>query len=140
MIVKEVEIVINCDFGGFSLDTEMAIWLMEMKGWTVTEEPSMSETDHYDLFGMGDFFWPTAKHTDGGNDRCDTSFRMNPDLIECVKALQDKYKELLVWQRLNLKPDHKVLSLGIAKLRFHVDVVNEYDGKEEVKCWVTETT
>jgi len=140
MIVEEVEVVINCGFGGFCLDTEMAIWLMEMKGWTVTEDPSMSETDRYDLFGMGDFFWPTGKHTDGGNDRCDASFRMNPDLIACVKTLQNKYKGLRTWERLKLKPEHKVFDLGIAKLRFHMDVINKYDGKEEVKCWVTEDT
>ena len=123
MIVKELEIVVNCAFGGFNLDTEMAIWLMEHKHWQVCESGEF-ETDEYDLVGLGDYFWPTEKY-----DK--TDFRMNPDLIECVKTLRDKYYGLSWSER--RKSNAKVLELGISFVEIRIDIENVHDGKEEVK-------
>jgi hypothetical protein len=138
MVVHEVEVVVNVEFGGFHLDTEMAIWLMEIKGWTVTEDPKESETTRYDLFGMGDCFWPTAKHTDKLGGHCDISFRMNRDLIECVKTLKNKRQGLSCYDRWMKTQDHKVLELGITTVQVHIEVEDVNDGKENIKCWTTE--
>ena len=128
MIVKEFEIVVNGAYGGFGLDTEMALWLMEHKHWRVTEDDNKFETDKYDLVGLGEYFWPTKKYDD-------TEFRMNPDLLECVKTLKKKYEKLSYYER--NKSGAKVLDLAISKVQVHIQVKDVHDGKEEVECWTT---
>jgi hypothetical protein len=128
MIVKEFEIVVNSDFGGFHLDTEMALWLMEHKHWRVTEDDNKFETDKYDLVGLGDYFWPTKKYNE-------TEFRMNADLIECIRTLKKKYQGLSYYER--KKSGAKVLDLALSRVQVHVEVQDECDGKETVECWTT---
>jgi hypothetical protein len=36
--VFELEVVLHRKYGGFHIDTEMALWLIENRGWTVVKE------------------------------------------------------------------------------------------------------
>ena len=113
MIIHEFEIVVNVEFDGFRLDTEMAMWLVENKGWTITQD--WEPTKEYDLIDCkGNYFQPTNKYKK-------IEFRMNPDLIECVKELQKKYKSMNFLER---------QKYGVCDL--NVEVQDVHDGKEEV--------
>src|SRR5687767_190673 len=82
MIIKEIEIVINVDYGGFSLTEEMANWLAKNKNWQVAHNPK-GKIDGFDLVGVHGSYYPGGKWKDR-----EIEFRMSEDLIDCVKALQ----------------------------------------------------
>jgi hypothetical protein len=125
MIAHSFEIVINTEFGGFSLDTEMAVWLMENRGWRVSKTDSTCDLEH-DLVEMGaDRFVPTDKHVQHYDD---TKFRMNQDLIDCVRDLQATYYRGPGWR------EAKVNCLEVKTINVHIDVEEYHDGKEEINC------
>ena len=128
MIIKEFEIVVNEEYGGFHLDAEMALWLMEQKHWRVTENDNDFETTEYDLVGMKDCFWPTKKYGE-------TEFRMHADLLECVKELKKKYEAMSYLER--KRSNAKVLDFRIVTTQVNIEVEDIDDGIEQVKCWIT---
>jgi len=127
MIIKEVEVVINVEYGGFSLDTEMALWLMENKGWTSTNVDSGEDETEFDLISLGDMFLRSKKYDEVG-------FRMNPDLVECVKTLQKKH-EGTNWSGVAYNDIPKVLQLNVVHVEVHLTVEPVYDGIENIACW-----
>lgn len=124
----ETEVVINVSFGGFSFDTEMALWLSENRGWNVIPEKKYNYKEKYPITTLiemsGDhFFHP--------ND--DFNLRSNKDLIDCVRELQTLHEN-------DSYPESRyghIHALSIKKLSVHVEIENYYDGKERVKCWVS---
>jgi hypothetical protein len=125
----EMELVINVDFGGFSFDTEMALWLSEHRGWTVLPEKKYNYKEKYPINTLvemsGDYFYSP-------NDGIE--LRSNKDLIDCVRALQilhenDDYPEAYYGH---------IHNLSIKKVAVHIEIENYYDGKERIKCRVVE--
>ena len=43
----QMELVLNVDYGGFSFNTEMALWLSENRGWTVLSEKKYNHKEKY---------------------------------------------------------------------------------------------
>jgi hypothetical protein len=120
MIVYTNKIVINTQFGGFSLDLEMANWLVKNKNWIITDD---AESQEHDLIVVGmNYFYPSNKYQD-------IQFRMLPDFIECVEFLQQKHKNISYINRYR----HQVLNLSIVKFDIDLTVEDIYDGKEAIR-------
>lgn len=82
-----MKIAINRCSGGFRLSTEAYEWLIENKGWRVTEfnEDGSGYKDSTAQIVKGD-----RKSYFLCEDKDDSKFRVNPDLIECIEALGSK--------------------------------------------------
>lgn len=119
-MAKKTEVVINDDYGGFGLSNEAFEWLIENRGWTVT-----------DINGEGNYINPEAdiclshwnpmlgKYWLVKNDK---ELRANKDLIDVVKLLKKK-------------ANGNCASLKIVKIPPDVEwEIAEYDGAE----WVAE--
>lgn len=122
--ITVVEVVIHTEFGGFSLDTEMALWLIENRGWTVTK--NWEERENFQLIeSFGDHF---SSVDDSVN------FRMNKDLIDCVRALKEIHKD-------DTYPESyygHIHKLEIVKMAVHLSIENYHDGKERASCYTEE--
>jgi len=79
-----VEVVIHTDYGGFSINTEMALWLMENRGWTVAPK-NADPAGHQLGESIGDYFFSTEKD--------EVKLRTNKDLIDCVRAIKEIHKD-----------------------------------------------
>lgn len=104
-VIHEAEVVINTNFGGFGITQAMGDWLVKNKGWTVGEWEDGCDLVRY---GMG--YYTGSRHSK-------TSLRTHPDLVECVRAVED------------------VKDLKVVRIRIHLEVVDENDGIENVSCW-----
>ncbi len=125
MLLQTVELVVNSAFGGFSFDTEMALWLIENKGWTSSKENS----EKYDLVECGsDWYYPSIKYTDA------VSIRFHPDLIACVRGLQKTLTNVPRSERYK----HHVLDMTIVTVDINIGVIDYHDGKERVECYAAE--
>jgi hypothetical protein len=128
----ELELVLNVDFGGFSFDTEMALWLSENREWIVIKESKYDYKlkDKYSINTLvemsGNYFY--SPHGDK------IELRSNRDLIDCVRALQKLHEN-------DSFPDSHyghIHNFAIKKVTVHVEIENYYDGKERIKCWTSE--
>lgn len=130
MIVFPTQVVINVNFGGFSFDTEMALWLSENRGWTIISEKEYDyKKNDYPInvlvdCGNNRFYSP---HNDK-NDKI--KLRTNLDLIDCVKALKEKHKDD------KFPRQEHIHNLAIKTVEVDVDVFDHHDGKERVECWM----
>lgn len=131
MKVVEIELVLNVDFGGFSFDTEMALWLEENCGWTIIAYSEYNYKDKYPITTLIDLKGNTFSSPNDG-----VELRSNKDLIQCVRALQvlhenDEYPEKYYGHIHNLK---------IETVNIHIEIENYYDGKERINCQIIEGT
>lgn len=130
-VVANIEIVINVTFGGFSIDTEMALWLIEHRGWVSKKEDAYDYTakDQWPLTHLieSGSSWIYSPHSDS------MAFRMHKDIIDCVQALQEQYKDDGYQERRTRHVHH----LKVIKAALHIDVEDYHDGKERVHCWHT---
>ncbi len=111
-LITTIEAVIHKDFGGFYVNTEMALWLLENKNWNIEEEFHQSS----DMFH---------------HKTHDFSFRCNPDLIECVRTLKMAHKDDDYTQkRLNV-----IHRLEIVKIDVYAEIEDYYDGKEKITIY-----
>jgi hypothetical protein len=122
------EIVINVEFGGFSVSREMAEWLRDEKGWTTTEDENEIDKDNFDFVMSKHWFHPNKY------DRDSVEFRSNPDLVECVKFFHKKYED----ECFIGKGKPQVMCLRVIEATVHLDVEHVYDGKEGISCWSSE--
>lgn len=124
----KVTVVINGDYGGFSLNEEMAIWLKDNKGWKIAPK-DIYPHDEYDLAGDHGYYYPSTKWKK-------QEFRLNPDLIECVRWLKWKYRNNDYYDRDNddsLKESlRKCRDLRIVNVEIDICVEDKYDGIEEI--------
>lgn len=121
--ITTVEIVIHTEFGGFHLDMEMALWLMENRNWKVTKK--WEERENFQLIESFGDFHPTDDSI---------NFRMNKDLIDCVRAIKEVHKD-------DKYPESyygHIHKLEIVKMAVYIGVENYHDGKEKVNCHVEE--
>jgi len=115
----EMEVVIHVDFGGFHIDDEMALWLMENRGWTVTKDHN-ANADLCECFG--NYFYPLKYEPDS------VVFRSHPDIVSCVRALQAAHKDDEYRERYY----GYIHKLKIQKVRPYLSIENYYDGKERL--------
>jgi len=122
--VFESEIVIHPEYGGFHIDTEMALWLMENRNWKITDnnDEYIKKDSEFDLIGSGDYFFaPKNKEIS----------RTNQDLIDCVKALQKSHKHDTFSEEYYC---YICKHLEIQKVKVFLEVYDYHDGKEKVSC------
>lgn len=84
-----MKVVINDNYGGFSLSYKAMRWLVDMKGWTLLSNEELCKNfEKYDdkIEVVTRCFWKGKgklhlRHYD------DIALRSHPDLIECVETL-----------------------------------------------------
>ena len=124
-VIAELEVVLHVDFGGFRINDEMALWLMENRGWIIDKTDDWRDDcplNH--LYESGQWIW--SPHNDS------IAFRSHPDLIACVRALKERHKD-------DSYPDSiygHIHGLAIQKVIFKADIEDYHDGKEKVNGWV----
>lgn len=122
--IAVVEAVINTEFGGFSLNTEMALWLMENRNWKITKQWDCKEPKHL-VESIGDHYYVNDEKID---------FRLNKDLIDCVRALKEVHKN-------DTYPESyygHIHNLKIVKLKVNLSIENYHDGKERIGIYTEE--
>jgi hypothetical protein len=126
--IATVEVVIHTDYGGFHINTEMALWLMENRNWKIASKDMWDKTEGFQLIeSLGDYFYPTREF--------ENAIRTNKDFIDCVRAIKklhedDEYPESYYGY---------IHKLSIVNLKVNLDIENYHDGKERVSCSVSET-
>lgn len=122
-----MNVVINNKHGGFGISNEAAEWLIENKGWEVTQWDDGTYADpEADLVDVtagpeGRDYREQQKYSFVGGRR-DPELRSDPDLIECVETLGDD-------------ADGRHASLKIVEVPDGVEwQIEEYDGAE----WIAE--
>ena len=117
------KVVINRCHGGFGLSTEAFEWLIENRGWQVTEWEDGNPAD-----GSAEVVKNEGDDTVvlGGyslvSSRRDTGLRTHSDLIDCIEALGSD-------------ADGRHAKLKIVEIPSDVEfTIEEYDGSE----WVAE--
>lgn len=128
----EAILVINGNYGGFSLNREMAEWLRDNKGWKLAPSDTYP-TDDFDLAGDNDFWYASTKW-----NRNEIEFRSNPDLIECVRWLKWKYRNYDKHSTRYIEDHRKASSirhaydLRIVKVNIEIGIADKFDGIEAV--------
>jgi hypothetical protein len=136
--VLRVEVVVNAQAGGFSLCREAGEWLRDERGWKlipVEEAPDIPagrrsqggpklppELMKALAWGFG-AYRPLA---DGA------AFRMDRDLVDCVRALQER----LAGQRV-VEPGfghgHDIFKLEVRAVEVALDIEDYHAGRERVR-------
>jgi hypothetical protein len=128
--VFEIEIVLHRKYGGFSIDTEMALWLWEHRGWSIVKESK------YDYHKKAE--WPLNYLVESSfsdwyyHPRSESiEFRSQKDLIDCVRAVKaahkdDKYPESYYGH---------IQGLAVVKVKVFASVEDYDDGHERVNVW-----
>lgn len=127
----ETELVLNVDFGGFSFDTEMALWLMENRNWKIISQDDYNyKIKDYPINVLiehsGDYYF--SPHSGK------IELRSNQDLIDCVRALQKLHEN----DSFRDKYYGHIFDLAIKKVRLHLSIEDYYDGKEKISSYLEE--
>lgn len=117
-----MRLVLNRHYGGFSIDREMVDWLVKEKGWTVGSAEDYDKGTH-DLVLFYGSFYP-------GKSRDSIAFRSNPDLVECVEALQKRHAD---WGWV-ARQSSLLFGLRVVELSVDAYIDDVDDGIEEVRC------
>jgi len=123
----DLEIVLHTDYGGFCLNDEMALWLVENRGWVIRKnaEYNYKEKNNWPFLHLIDDDFDgiiSSPHMD------DLKFRSHPDLVSCVKALKELHKNDTYAQRCLI---HR---LTIVKLSVFAEIERYNDGHERINC------
>lgn len=127
----EIEAVLNTSFGGFSLNEEMAQWLVENKKWTILNPNDYSYKETYPVnyllkTGNDNYYSPTFNES--------LELRSHPDLIECVKSLQTLHEN----DSFQEKYYGKIFSLKVKKVKINIEIEDYHDGKERLTHYLSE--
>jgi hypothetical protein len=137
---EKFQIVIHSNFGGFSMNIEIAEWLRDYKGWRIFSKEDNThdciqqyglEVVEKSLFeslyvnGMYKYF-RGSKLSRIEQEEYEIKFRMHPDFIECIEELQEKYKDLPLRERYY----KKIFDFSIKIIEIKLKVTDYYDGKE----------
>jgi hypothetical protein len=126
-VFPPIELVIHTAFGGFHVNDEMALWLIDHRGWTLLPDTDESHTllqkglpPKHIVSGKGDY-----NHVSDGSS---PAFRSDPDVVACVRALKkahenDSYPE---------KFHGHIHGLAVVTVTASVEGHNQYDGIENV--------
>ncbi len=130
----EIEVVLNTNYGGFSFDIEMALWLSENRGWKIIPEKEYSykKDQEYPITTLIDTPWAGdflhAPHADN------IKLRTNKDLIDCVRAIQKLHTN----DDWTTRYYSHINNFTIKKVKINLEVENYLDGKEKLNCWISE--
>lgn len=130
MMIPPLEIVLNVEYGGFSFDTEMALYLQEL-GWAVIKAKDYDYKAKY----------PVNTLIDCGNDYfthpdlTSIELRTHPDLIKCVKDLQKLHEND---EYLESHYGHIPHNFKVQSLQLEIEIQNYDDGIERVKSYLRE--
>lgn len=125
--MQTLEIVINTTFGGFTVSKEMGEWLISNRQWKVVDENDHDFQTDLPLGTLLRSKWGYSP-TDSGR----FEFRSHPDLVACVRALQ----ELHAGDKHALRREQRIWDLEVVEATVHIDVVDYHDGKEKIECWM----
>lgn len=123
------DVVLNREFGGFGISQEMALWLVSNKNWPVVDMDDFdwNNQEKYPINCL--IIWDNKKYSTV-HDR-NIEFRSHPDLIECVKAIQELHKND------EFANSDKIHDLHIQNVKVDLDVDDYHDGKEAVTGYVS---
>lgn len=126
--VATIDVVVNKKYGGFHIDTEMALWLIENYSYSVTSDPN----EQADLLEVGyDYFVP---HNDWLGDLDSVHFRSHPDIVCCVATLKDLHKD----DEYPEKQYGHIHSLEIRRMKIYLEIEDHNDGIETVSARLEE--
>ena len=112
-----IELVLHTDYGGFHIDDEIALWLMENRGWTISKKV---EDDGTDLYEYSSDYFVTRKHKSSS-----VELRSNPDLIDCVRELQKLHKD----DDFREKHYGYIHKLRVVKIEVKISIEDYHDGR-----------
>lgn len=139
MFPEQFEIVIHTHFGGFTITDEMAEWLRDNKDWTIfpkernarecIQEFGLSKIEK-SLFKYGKdfYFYMYDSNCHKLEDEYRIKLRTNQDFIDCVRFLQEKYKDLSYEE----ERKNKIMKLEIKTVKISLEIEDYYDGKERI--------
>ena len=125
----EIQLVLNTDFGGFSVDSEMALWLIENRGWKLIPANEFDYKTKYPVNTLIDSTFADLVHAPNANT---LEFRSHPDLIDCVKAVKLAHKK----DSFPASRYGHIQKLSIKNVKVHLEIEDYHDGKEKINCWV----
>lgn len=125
MKIEIGEFVIHSSYGGFRVSLDMAMWLVENRGWKVV---SKSEWDYDTKLPVCDLIDYGGDHFSPPSENDSTTFRSNPDLIACVLAIQAAHADDSFTDRYYRYEN----GLRIVKMYAEVGIENYNDGHERV--------
>lgn len=126
----KITLVLNTDYGGFSLDTEMAEWLRDNRGWSLLNHEFDGRCTDGTLKKalsriMSNIYYHPEQHS--------IEFRSNQDLIDCVRELREKRANSTFneWHYSHIK------CLEVVEANVNFSVNNYHDGKERLEIGYT---
>lgn len=121
--IATVEAVIHTDYGGFHVNMEMALWLMENRNWKIATKDMWNKTEGCQLIeSIGDDYYPVDDSI---------NFRLNKDLIDCVRAIKEVHKD-------DEYPESYygyIHKLKIVKVAIYLGIEDYHDGKERISVF-----
>lgn len=123
----EFEVLINTNYGGFSIPNEIVLWLHENKGWELPTKKGQDNSKFHCTYGNESYL----------KDRSVKS-RSDSELIEAYKVCKTE------WNKQKELKSHKdryysqISSLKLVKVVANFDVEDYYDGKERIASWISE--
>jgi hypothetical protein len=126
--VLEKELVIHDNYGGFHLNKEMAIWLVENRNWITTNNHDKDLPLNYIFYDNYDYFYRTGYDT--------IFFISQKDLCDCVKDIQNKYIQKKYSDSNSSFTDkyNYIFSLKVIKIKINVFIESYNDGHEKICC------
>lgn len=127
----EIELVLHRRYGGFSIDMEMALWLIENRQWTLIKHKDYDYQKRNEfplncLIEMGrDYYHPNSDSL---------AFRSQKDLLDCVRAIQEVYKNDS-WSEAY---HGHIQGLEITKVKIFAEIEDYNDGHERLNVWSRE--
>jgi hypothetical protein len=121
----EFEVLINSNFGGFSIPNEIVLWLHKNKGWELPAKNGKDNSKFSSMYNNESYL----------KDKSIKS-RSDPELIEAYKVCKTEWNKR--------EKSHKdkyysqMSSLKLVKVIANFDVEDYYDGKEKIISWVSE--
>lgn len=126
----ELEVVLHRGYGAFHIDDEMALWLMEHRGWTMVKGMNAYPKGKWPMTCLDDECHDFVYSPHGDT----IEFRSHPDLIACVKALKELHKN----DSHSDKMYGHIHKLKIAKMEISAGIEDYNDGYERLNCSFTE--
>lgn len=125
----QFEIVLNKNYGGFGCCTEMALWLIENKGWTLIQYKDYDYKSKYPVTTIIDDKWNSYFPNNESIE-----LRTHPDLIECIKTLKAQFNPEDSYRSYGCIYSKEIDDLEIELVTINLGVESYHDGHERLTC------
>ena len=127
----EFDIVLNRNYGGFGCCTEMALWLIENKGWTLIQHKDYDykSKNKYPVTTIIDDKWNSYFLNNESME-----LRTHPDLIECLKTLKAQFNPDNDLRSHDCVYSKEIDDLEIMQVSVQLGVESYHDGHERLTC------